>query len=129
MTPRDEFGDALLQLAVSLGFEVDEPTAAVYWHQLKAVPREIRREGFNQAASMPWRRLPQPGELKALCAGVQRAKREAAARLHLADCTHSGHWIDTDLGMTRCPCWTRALQAMDAVGQAIALPARAGEDE
>jgi hypothetical protein len=126
---RADFGKSLALLAVSLGFELDEPTIGVYWHTLRAIQPEIRREAFGQAAEQPWRRLPQPGELRALCAKVSRGKREAAARVFLADCPHSGHWVDTPDGVQRCSCWTQAMHAMETVGQAIALPTRAGDDE
>lgn len=127
---RADFGKSLALLAVTLGFELDEPTIGVYWHRLRAIPPEIRREAFGIVADQPWRRLPQPGELKAACAGVMQAKRKAAAALHLSGCEHSGHWIENGQGRhQRCPCWTRAMQAMDQVGQAIALPAVAGEEE
>lgn len=68
--------------------------------------------------------MPKPGDLKAECAKVMAAKRKAVAAIHLESCEHSSHFIENEQGrQERCPCWTRAQQAMAAVGQAIALPA------
>lgn len=127
---RADFGKSLALLAVSLGFELDEPTIGVYWHRLRAIPAEIRREAFAIVADQPWRRLPQPGELKAACAGVMQAKRSAAARLFLADCDHgSAHMVENAQGrMEKCGCWKAAQLAMEQVGQAIALPAHGDGD-
>lgn len=42
----------------------------------------------------------------------QLAQAQAKARqVHLADCPHSGHWVDTDRGVVRCPCWRQAQDA------------------
>lgn len=71
-------------------------------------------------AGVTW--MPKPGELKKKCADVMAAKRKAAAAIHLDDCDHSSHFIEVNGRQRRCPCWDRAMQAMDAVGQAIALP-------
>ena len=127
-THRADFGKSMLLLAVSLGFELDEPMVGVYWHALRAIAPEIRREALTLASQQPWRRFPQPGDLRALASGVMKAKREAAARLHLEGCTHAGHWIEDEQGARRCGCWVQAMAAMEAVGQAIALPERT-EDE
>lgn len=126
---REDFSKSMALLAVSLGFELDEPTIGVYWHSLRMIPAEIRREAFHLAIDRKWFKFPQPGELKALAAEVVSKKRQAAAALHLADCPHgAAHWLEDDHGnvIGRCPCWKAAQMAMDAVGQAIALPAVAG---
>src|SRR5262245_28095827 len=104
---RATFAQGLAVLATALQQELDTPQIAVYWHSLKQVPREIWREAFAMAAEQPWRRFPQPGELKAICAGLLNAKRKTAAALHLADCPHSGHWLEDERGnvLGRCPCW------------------------
>jgi hypothetical protein len=121
---RVAFAEGLMLLATSLDKDIDSAQVAVYWHHLKTVPAEVRREVFTLASGMKWFGMPQPGELKALAAGVMQARRKAAAALHLESCTHSSHWIDTDKGLVRCPCWTQAKRAMDAVGQPIVLPER-----
>lgn len=128
---RTDFSKAMALLAVSLGFELDEPTIGVYWHALRMIPPDVRREAFAAAVDQKWYRLPQPGELKQLAHAVQQAKRSAAARRHLQDCPHSGHWIQDARGNVagRCPCWKAATAAMEAVGQAVALPQYAGGDE
>lgn len=118
-----QFAQSLLVLATALSFELDDPTIRVYWHALKSVPSEVRRQALARASEMPWFKFPQPGELKKLATVVWNEQRSAAAQRHLADCSHSGHWIDLGRGMTRCPCWTRAMQAMQAVGEPVALPA------
>lgn len=125
LAERVDFGRGLLLLATALDRELDEPQIGVYWHALKAIPAEIRRETLARASEQKWFRFPQPGELKILAARVVDEKRAAAARLHLADCPHSGHWIEDARGLSRCSCWRRAMTAMSNVGARVALPAAA----
>lgn len=92
---------------------------------LADVPRPIVEEAIANLvrAGINW--MPKPGEVKAECAKVMATKRKLAAALHLESCDHSSHFIENEKGqLERCPCWKRAQQAMEDVGQAIQLPAR-----
>ena len=124
---RVAFGRGLLLLATALDRELDEPEVRVYWHALKGVPADVRREVFAAASERVWRRFPRPGDLKVLAADIIRTRREAAARLHLADCAHPGHWLEDGAAVRRCPCWGLAMAAMAAVGEPLALPAAVEE--
>lgn len=93
-----------------------------YMLSMQDVPPAILEAAVVQLvqAGVTW--MPKPGELKAECAKVMAVKRKAAAALHLEGCDHSSHFIEVDGKNKRCPCWIRAQQAMEAVGQAISLP-------
>lgn len=121
---RVEFGRSILLLATALGFDLDEAVIGVYWHAMKKIPAEARRQAFADASEVKWFKFPKPAEMVELGARIVASRRQAAAARHLADCEHTGHFIENSLGrMERCPCWTRAQQAMADVGQPIALPA------
>ena len=94
-----------------------------YILSMQDVPPEILAAAVESLvqAGVTW--MPKPGDLKAECAKVMAAKRKAVAAIHLEGCDHSSHWIESDAGLERCPCWKRAQDAMAAVGQAIVLPA------
>lgn len=93
-----------------------------YILSMQDVPPAILEEAVIALVQQGVTWMPKPGELKAECAKVMAAKRKVAASLHLEGCEHSSHFIEIDGRMQRCPCWTRAQQAMADVGQAIALP-------
>ena len=110
-----------------IGKEAAKAQTYAWRLSLADVPRRIFEEAITNLilAGIDW--MPRPGEVKKECAKVMAAKRKAAARLHLADCDHSSHFIEEPdrfgvLWATRCPCWQRAQVAMDLIGQAIALP-------
>lgn len=120
---RQRFATLLLPLvgaSRTKSFTRSEGTA--YILSMQDVPPAILEAAVVRLvkAGVTW--MPKPGELKAECAKVMSERRAAAAQLHLSECTHSSHWIEVDGAMQRCPCWTRAQQAMLEVGQALALP-------
>jgi hypothetical protein len=120
---REQFAHGMLLLATSLQQELDDAQLGVYWHHLKALPVDVRSEVMRKASGMKWFKFPQPGQLKELAAGILEERRKAAAAQHLADCTHSGRWIEGENGtLQRCPCHARAMQAMADAGQPVALP-------
>jgi hypothetical protein len=120
---REQFAHGMLLLATSLQQELDDAQLGVYWHHLKALPVDVRSEVMRKASGMKWFKFPQPGQLKELAAGILEERRKAAAAVHLADCTHSGRWIEGEDGtLQRCPCHARAMQAMADAGQPLALP-------
>lgn len=128
---RERFGILLAPLIAASrtkDYETKEK-ATVQLHtwmlSMRDVPAPILEEAIANlvTAGVTW--MPKPGDLKAECAKVMAAKRKLAAALHLESCDHSSHFIENEQGqLERCPCWKRAQQAMEDVGQAIALPAR-----
>lgn len=122
-TERVNFGNSLLALATALGFDLDEAVIGVYWHALRDLPDALRVETLLEAGNRKWFKFPKPAELKTLAADLMAEKRAAAAAIHLEGCDHDSHFIEVDGRNKRCPCWERAQLAMQAVGQAIALPA------
>lgn len=118
---RIAFGQSMMLLATSLQQELDEAQLGVYWHHLKTLPAWLRSETMAKASGMTWFRFPQPGQLKVVADGILETRRTRAAQVHLAHCTHSSRWIETDRGLARCPCHILAVQAMAQVGERLAL--------
>lgn len=102
-----------------------------YILSMQDVPPAILEEAVSSLVKQGVTWMPKPGDLKAECAKVMAAKRKAAAALHLDGCDHSSQYIYNPETRRdeRCPCWTRAQQAMAAVGQAIALPSSREEQK
>lgn len=120
---RVNFAKALFALATALSFDLDEPVVGVYWHAMKDLPDALRVETLLEAGNRKWFKFPKPAELKTLAAELMAEKRKAAAAIHLESCTHSSQWTENEQGkQVRCPCWKRAQEAMERVGQAVALP-------
>jgi hypothetical protein len=127
---RKRFATLLLPLvgaSRTKSFTRAEGTA--YILSMQDVPPAILEEAVVRLvrAGVTW--MPKPGDLKTECAKVMAEKRATAARLHLSECTHSSHWIEIDGKLQRCPCWTRAQQAMLDVGHQIALPPKEDDEQ
>lgn len=114
--------------------KLDDYQVRAYSRSLDGIPADVLFEAadglINAAAGgRKFYPLPTAPDVKGACAEVMSKRRNAAARLHLDGCEHSGHWIDEGRGMTRCPCWTQAMRAMETVGERIALPPAPEESE
>jgi len=93
------------------------------------VPRPILEEAIANMVRRGVTWMPRPGDVKAECAKVMAAKRQAAIALHLDSCEHPRQFEEfTDRnGVVRnrkCSCWKRAQHAADLIGQAILPPSR-----
>lgn len=117
-------------LCQTFGYEMDAWERKAYERTLKDIDGAILAEAAQvlveqASAGRKFYPIPKAPDWKAECAKVMAAKRKLAAALHLESCEHSSHFIENDKGLLeRCPCWKRAQQAMEEVGQAIQLPAR-----
>lgn len=123
------FAESLAALALSLGFELDEPQYEFYWRTLADVPEDIRSEAMFACTNRKWFKFPQPAEMKAVAADVVDHRRKDAFRKMLAsDCTvcHGSRWastiVDGKESLRRCQCWTVAMKAMKAVAEPIERP-------
>lgn len=121
------FRNAMARMVMNFNGEMDAPMRRSYARTLDGIAAPVIEEALDLlidevAAGRKFFPMPTPADLKAACSKVMAAKRKAAAALHLEGCDHSSHFIEVDGKNTRCPCWIRAQQAMEAVGQAIALP-------
>lgn len=101
---------------------------------LEDVPRALVASAVGAIVRRGVTWMPKPGELKAECARIRRDERSAAARRHLADCPHSGHFVEVVAadGVERAerrPCWKRAQAEMDAIGAPVSAPLQLTEGE
>lgn len=127
---RADFGRSILLLATAMGFDLDDAILGVYWHALKNVPVDVRREAFARASMQKWFRFPQPADLLTLAAQVveerrQRAAEQARMLMETCGCSPRG-WREVECdGVTRlerCACHTRAVTLIAEAGDPIARP-------
>lgn len=125
------FARALMALATALGFDLDEAVVGVYWHALKDLPDDLRVETLLECGNRKWFKFPKPADVKELAAGLMDAKRKRVffATLPPGDTCPTcfgTRWKTVNVNGVnredRCDCWKAAMQAMDRVGQAVALP-------
>lgn len=133
-------------LCQTFGYEMDAWERAAYERTLQGISagvlREAARRLVDQAAcGRKFYPIPKAPDWKAECAKVQERRRVEAYRDSLpAECPVCGHekayqggrWKTVTVNgverLTRCDCQTVAIEAMDRVGQLIALP-ESREDE
>jgi hypothetical protein len=131
---RTPIRDAVAFLAVEFRTEVDAPQRRAFERTLAELAKqpEILLAGaerlVNEAAKgRQFYPMPLAHDLKGACAKIIAAKHAEAARLHLADCDHSSHYIEEPdragiLRAKRCPCWVRYETAKQLIGQPLSLP-------
>lgn len=104
--------------------------ASVYLLTLADVPREILALGVTRLLEHGVTWMPKPGDIKAACCAVVDERRAAAARQAKAlqddcpDCYGSG-WANAEgpNAVVRCTCAKRALELVQAAGEALPRPA------
>jgi hypothetical protein len=104
--------------------------ASVYMLTMEDVPREVLIDAVTRLlhAGVTW--MPKPGDLKRACCEVVDARRQTAARHAKAlqdgcpDCLGSG-WANAEgpNAVIRCLCTKRALELIQAAGEALTPPA------
>lgn len=120
-----------------VGTEAAAAQVLAFVQCLRDCPRAVVAEAVTGLVERGLTWMPKPGELKAACAHLVAEKRRAAWLATLAsDCPdcHGSRWREVSVNsvprMTRCACWTAAMQAVDRVGQPLALPqSREDRDE
>lgn len=121
--------DMLALLCSTFRCEIDSYQKRAYVRALNGIPCDVLLAAADRligasAAGRKFYPMPTAPDVKGAAAEVMKDRRTAAAARHLADCPHSSQYIynpDTRVD-ERCPCWKRAHDAMQAVGQPIALP-------
>ena len=97
--------------------------ATIYMRTLKHVPAPILVAAVERALEVEtW--FPEPAKLLVYAADELDAQRKAAGDKWLTDCVecHGSRWVDVGNHVQRCGCWTRAMQAIRAVGEPIKRP-------
>ncbi len=104
--------------------------ASVYMLTMSDVPREILALGVTRLLEQGVTWMPKPGDIKAACCAVVDERRAAAARQAKAlteDCPdcHGTGWADAEgpSAVIRCNCRKRALELVQAAGDALPRPA------
>lgn len=123
---------SLLMLFVStFGGEVDSYIRRAYERALDGVPADVILAAADRlineaAAGRKFYPMPTAPDVKGACAAVVAQKRQRAFLDAVKHCDHPQHFEEiTEGGVTRyarCSCWRRGQLAMDAAGQALALP-------
>lgn len=104
--------------------------ASVYLLTLRDVPREILALGVTRLIEQGVTWMPKPGDIKRACCDVVDERRALAARQAQAlkqdcpDCHGSGFRdVEGPNQVLPCSCHRRALELVNAAGQALPRPA------
>lgn len=125
---------SLLMLFVStFGGEVDSYVRRAYERALDGIPADVILEAADKlideaAGGRKFYPMPTAPDVKGACAAVMTRKRQQAFAEAVKHCDHPRQFeaiVDGEgvTRYTRCSCWKRGQLAMEAAGQALALPA------
>lgn len=126
-------------MVTAFGGEVDEMTARVYRGLMRDIAPDVLFAGVNRliksaAAGKKFYPMPRPHDWMRACQD-EIVQRRADAMKTLGDCgiCNGSRWMTvTEEGverLTRCDCWRLRLQAADAAGKLLALPAHREDGE
>ena len=107
----------VLLLAASFRCEIDALQLRAYERALKGFSDDVLLEAGDRlvmaaASGEKYYPVPTPPQCLEMCNKVLSDRRQAAAKLHLADCTHDSHFEEIDGQLQRCSCFRRAMLAI-----------------
>ena len=128
---RLRFAAALGPLVVASRTKTFSPSEAlVYMQTMSDVPQTILEEGVTRLLEQGVTWMPKPGDIKSACCAIVDERRSAAARQAKAltedcpECRGTG-WADLEgpNAVVKCNCRKRALELVQAAGEALPRPA------
>ena len=140
MTKTPTFEAMFLFLVTAFGGEVDQLSKRAYAMVMDDVPADVMLAGVKRlikqaAAGQQFYPIPKPHDwLRACQDEITQRRKDALKNLPECHACNGTRWLTTtgDDGverMTRCDCWRLRLQAAEAAGKPLALPARREGDE